>query len=181
VNPTEPVTTPIGNPGPNPTEPTVDYSGLKAPEGYTLDNDTLVQFRNILGKTAVSAATAQELLNWQAGQIAVAAKAIEAKEVEEAKQAEAELRADTEFGGAKYDESVGKVRRVLEDFWDKDTAGLIINSNLANNAKFVRGLINVAKATAEAPLVPGTGAAPKDALRTMYPTMPDEYFDSKAA
>jgi hypothetical protein len=183
VNPSEPITTPVGNPGVNPTEPTaVDYSALAMPEGYQLEEAALADFRRIAAEHKLPLEAANSMLEFQAILALDAKNAAAAEEAEIARRGEAELRADPEFGGAKYAESLSKAKRVVNEFWDKQGAEALINSKLANSGWFVRGLIKVAQATAEAPLVASTGVAPRDNLRARYPTMPDEFFnDSKAA
>lgn len=185
VNPSEPITTPVGNPGVNPTEPTaVDYSALALPEGYQLEEAALADFRAIAAQHKLPLEAAAAVLDFQAT-LALAAKNAEAADLAATRAAGvADLKADPEFGGiggAKFAENLGRVKQAVTEFWGKADGEQLLQSGILDSPSFTRGLLKVAKATAEAPLVPGSGAPPVDPLRARYPTMPDEFFSSKAA
>jgi hypothetical protein len=196
VNPTEPgSTTPIGNPGPNPTEPrapgqvtpgeaTVDYSTLAPPAGYELPENALADFRAILAEHKLPLEAGAALLQYQATLATAARNAEEAATAASRTAGVAELKADPDFGGiggVKYAENLGRVRHAVTEFWGAKDGEQLLQSGILDSPSFTRGLLAVAKATAEAPLVPGTGTAPVDPLRARYPNMPDEFFSSKAA
>lgn len=152
----------------------VDYSALKLPEGYALEDAALADFRTILETHKLPLEAGSALLEFNATLADAARKGEEKLLAEQRTAGVAELKADAEFGGvngARYEQSLGEVRRVLIDNWGHGPADELIKSGLLDSPSFTRGLLKVAKAMAPAPLVPGSGAAPASPVLLDYPSM----------
>lgn len=152
----------------------VDYSTLTLPEGYALEDAALADFRSILATHKLPLEAGSAILEFQATLADAARKGEEKLLAEQRTAGVAELKADAEFGGvngARYEQSLGEVRRVLIDNWGQGAADELIKSGLLDSPSFTRGLLKVAKAMAPAPLVSGSGAAPASPVLLDYPSM----------
>jgi hypothetical protein len=63
---------------------------------------------------------------------------------------------------------MGRANRLIDEFWGKEAGEVLKASGILNVAGFTRGLLKVAAATAEAPLVPSSGVGESGPARLHY-------------
>ena len=149
---------------------------LKLPDGFTVDDAVLGEFRDLAKEAGLKGEHAQKLVDFHVkAQQAVFSNA----EAEFAKQAEdwqAQAKADKEIGGREFEATLKHARNALGRFGTPELAQALEQSGMANHPEVVRLLARVAKATAEDSsagkhsIAQATPANSEDAfLRSMYP------------
>ncbi len=153
-----------------------DTLELKKPEGFTGSDHDLAYVRDIAKRMGISAAQAQQFLDVHAENI----KAADAAILQEQQQAKAEhvaaLKADPEFGGNKYQESVTKADQFLAKFDPTGELLTILKDNGLDNApQLVRVFMRAGAAMGEGKFVQAPADKQTEKLNP-YPHM-TSYFN----
>lgn len=151
---------------------------LKLPDGFTVDDAVLGEFRTLATEAKLAPEQAQKLVDFHVrAQESVYAKAQESFEAQGKAWQEA-ARSDKEIGGREFEATLKNARLALGRFGTPELAQALEQSGMGNHPEVVRLLARVAKATSEDSsagkhsTAQATPATSEDAfLRAMYPTM----------
>lgn len=163
---TPPATPPAAEPPPSspPETPPPESYSFTNPQGLEKDDPLIAEVSSLAKAAGLSAAQAQKLLD---AQFAADTK-LSAKYDEEQKAAYAstvsQLKADKEFGGEKYDDSITKARSALTRFLTKEDIAQLNKEGLGNNPVLVRAFARIGRAIGEdsfATKATSASAAPK--------------------
>ena len=165
-----PVTTP-----PAPAVPPV--LTLKAPDGSLLDAGAVERTTAQVAKLGLSQEHAQEVLEHVHKEVAAYQTAQEATAKRLMSQDWiAQVKADPELGGAKYDETIRMSSLARQRFMRPEFLQMLNDSGLGNHPENVRAWAAVGRLMAEANLITSgeTPPAPpvKDPLKVLYPNTP---------
>lgn len=134
----------------------VDYKQIKAPDGFTLDEDVMGQVSPILKELNCSKENAEKII---AAGSDIYKRAIEGQAQAFAKKVEdwgREVKADEVLG---KDENIAIANRAIKEFGDERLSNEIIKAGLGNHPAFVRFCYSVGKAICEDQVVSATGSA----------------------
>lgn len=160
------------------------YADFTAPEGIELDAEVTEAFKADARELNLTQDQAQKLIDravelqgkWAEGQVGAIDEAVKASGgalVPTAIREEwvTQAKADTEFGGAKLDESLATAKRALEAYGSPKLAELLDKSGLGNNPEIIRLLVKAGKTVSEDSYVGGTSrdGKAKDAASQLYP------------
>lgn len=151
------------------------YADFALPEGVMLPETTLTAFKDLAKGKNLTQTDAQAMLDVFAQQQRTSAEAnVEAFKTASNEWA-AQARADKDFGGAKFDDSVVAVGRAMEQFSDPEFVDVLNISQLGNHPAVFRFLAKVGAAIGERPLVTagggdGNSGAPKPLADRLYPS-----------
>ena len=131
---------------PKPAEATFDTAALNIPEGFEVDPGILAEFTDKAKTMNLSQAQAQELVDLQ-----IKVGRAQMEQHIQARQAwVAELKADPEFGGTKFDATVEDARAVMRRF-DKDgkVLEMLNDSGAGDNPYIIKMLANIKRSMSE--------------------------------
>lgn len=146
----------IDNPEEASGEEDVDYSQIKAPEGFVLDQEVMGQIAPVLKDLKCSKENAEKIVAAGAEIFNKAIKAQADAFEESVSNWEKEVRADKELG---KDENIAIANRAVLEFGDERLTKEIIEAGLGNHPAFVRFCYKVGKAICEDHVVTATGSA----------------------
>lgn len=133
----------------------VDYSDVKAPDGYQIDTEIMAQITPVLKELNCSKENAEKLV---AAGSELVKRTLEAQQAAIEEQHEAwkkEVLADKELGKP---ENIAIANRAIETFGDEGLKE-ITKGGLGNNPSFVRFCFSIGKAISEDSAVISTGSA----------------------
>jgi hypothetical protein len=145
------------------------YGDFTIPEGLTVDQGQLDQFKSLFADLGLNKDQAQQLVSKRA-------EIVQAEAAVWHKQQEAwvtEVMADPEVGGADMAQKMTLVGKTLDQFGDPNMRAVFDGYGLGNHPAFVRMFYRIGKAMAEDKPVgvhaPSQGHNPSE--KTLYPTM----------
>lgn len=169
-------TKPEGDAKPAEAKPTeaapVEYD-FKAPEGTTLNEEVIGEFKELAKEKNLPPEEAQKFVDLGVKAIQQAqARQAEALAQAQAKWAE-DSRADKEFGGDALEANLSVAKRALDTFGSPELKKMLTESGLGNHPEIIRAFTRVGKAISEDKLVPGSTkpAGSKTAEQLLYPSM----------
>jgi hypothetical protein len=121
---------------------------LKLPEGFKED-ESFGSFKELAKKHGLESEQAQAVVDLYAGMQKKQAEAMEAERVALTKEWEAELRADKDFGGAKFDANVQNARKAIKAFGDADLKEFFNSHPLGNHPGLTKLLAKIGAALGE--------------------------------
>lgn len=147
------------------------YADFAMPEGVTLDAALLTEATPLFKELGLTQDQAQKLVDFQAQQ----AQAGSASQVDAFNQLmndwQEKSKNDSEFGGDKFDESVGIARAAIDKFGTPELKQLLEEHGVGNHPEVIRFMVKVGKLTAED--VPGSTTTPptkaQDRVSLLYP------------
>lgn len=143
---------------------------FKAPDGHHFDDAVIAQFSEVAKELNLPQDKAQLVLDKMAP--ALAERQAAAMETVSKEWAEAS-RADKEFGGDKFDESLATARQGLEKFATPELQKLLTDTSLGNHPEVLRLFTRIGKALGEDTVIPGDAkATPTSRLATLYDNTP---------
>lgn len=124
---------------------------LKLPDGLaaTDEKQLLETFRGIGTELGLDSAKTQGLLDRYVSLEQTRAKAAEDAFVAQDAKWSAELKADPDIGGPKWNESISHVRRALREFGGTEAANLLHAAGLGNHPVLVRAFAKIGRALAD--------------------------------
>lgn len=146
------------------------YETFVAPEGVTLDTEMLGKFSSVAKELNLPQAGAQKLVDLavEHSKQIIASQAQQWQEIRQ--EWVSEIKADKEFGGEKFNETVVSAKRALGKFGSEKLVQFLDSTGYGDNAELIRLLARVDKATREDKIVDGDPAkANKSAAETLYP------------
>ncbi len=148
------------------------YADFAMPEGVTVDSALLTEATPLFKELGLSQDQAQKLVDFQAKQV----QAGSARQVDTFNQLMNDWQElsknDKEFGGDKFEESVGVARAAIDKFGTPELKQLLEEHGVGNHPEVIRLLVKVGRLTSED--VPGSQTAPsskaQDRVSLLYPT-----------
>jgi hypothetical protein len=149
-----------------PTEPNAqptptaagDYT-LSLPMGTRLEQEALTDMASFASESGLSQDQAQQVLELASDTIDSFQEATEEKWKQQVNTWGSELRANSEYGGDKFPESVQLVKQAVLAFFPQGTMDMLNKTGHANNPMVFEGLLNIGKRIQEGSLVTG-GTSP---------------------
>ena len=132
---------------------------LTMPEGWTLDEEGLAELTPIMHELKASNEQVQAVADLYIRRMSAAREKQIAAERETVKNWREELRNDPEIGGAKYEENLASVKKMLIKYGSEDFYNYLDDSSLGNYPPFVKVMVKIAKELEDDRFVPGAGAS----------------------
>lgn len=141
------------------TEETAALEDFSFPEGMEIDQAMLDQFGPIATELGLDQVGAQKLVDLYASSVTQAAAGLQ--EQANAEQAEwvAQGKADKEFGGDKYDESVALANRAISAYGGESLVQAIVTTGFANHPEALKLFASLGRNVSEDGIVLGGSTA----------------------
>lgn len=147
------------------------YADFTAPEGVTLNSETIDELKAFAKEKNLTQEEAQKLVDLGVknaqGTVAQLDAHIAQTRIEWAEAS----RTDQEIGGDKLDENRAVAKRALETFGTPELVKFFDETKLGDHPEVLRAFFRVGKAISEDRLVTGTKSPVPNPLKTLYPTM----------
>ena len=143
---------------------------LTMPEGWTLDEEGLAELTPIMRELKASNEQVQAVADLYIRRMSAAREKQIAAERETVENWRKELENDPEIGGAKYEENLASVKKMLVKYGSEDFYNYLDDSSLGNYPPFVKVMVKIAKELEDDKFIPGGGAfsdAPASAAAKM--------------
>lgn len=149
------------------------YEDFKLPDGVTVDAAQIEGFKGLAKELGLTQEAAQKLVDFQAANEAAQVKKIGEFWDKQASDWLAEAKADKEFGGAKFDESVAAANAALKQFGTPKLVEALQTYGMGNHPEVIRAFARVGQAIQNDKLVPGGKdvSKPTSAAEALYPSM----------
>ena len=147
------------------------------PEGIEMDSEMLAEFEPIAKELGLSQEKAQKLVDIQVKSLQKLQAAQEIQQEEAFKemttQWAAAAKADSEYGGAKFNENLSVAQKALKQFASEGLIEYLNSSGLGNHPEVIRTFVKVGKAISEDKFVVGGqgGARATDPAKVIYPNL----------
>lgn len=132
---------------------------LKMPDGWTLDEEGLAGLTPIMHELKASNEQVQAVADLYIRRMSAAREKQIAAERETVKNWREELKNDAEIGGAKYEENLASVKKMLIKYGSEDFYNYLDDSSLGNYPPFVKVMVKIARELEDDRFVPGAGAS----------------------
>lgn len=150
------------------------YEDFKLPEGFEMDQAQVESFLPIAKELNLTQEQAQKLVDLQTAHAKSAAEANQkAWESTLTEWADA-ARADKEFGGASFKDSLAQANKAIDAFGSKELRSALDVTGLGNHPEFLRFAYKVGKAISEDKFHvqnASSPAKPKGAAEHLFPNM----------
>lgn len=162
---------------PTEAKPTEGSIEVKFPEGVEVDKGLMDEFLPIATDLGLKSEGAQKLVDLFVKTQAKSSEAIETAWSQTKQGWLDAVKKDTEFGGAKYDETVGYARKAIEAFGGAPLKQVFRDLGIGNHPEIVKFAARAGKAISEDSIgSTGSGSAPKPndeeaKLREAFPSM----------
>lgn len=157
------------------------YETFSAPEGVELDQEMLDEFSNVAKELNLSQENAQKLVDFGPKLLQKAQERQTQQWLEIREGWVKDLKADKEFGGEKFNETVERAKRALNTFGDEGLTKLLLppekgGTGFGDNDAIIKFLARVDKATSEDAIVDGgePGKDNRGAADVLYPSQGKE-------
>lgn len=148
-----------------------EYEEFEIPEGYETDDSKMGDFKEWAKESGLSQKQAQSVINKAAKHEAdIVAGQYKTWEETQDKWI-AEGKADEEFGGDNYDESVGIAKKAIDQFGTDELKNALVVTGAGNHPEIIRAFYRVGKAMSEDTVNPNKvlTSEKKDAASILYP------------
>ena len=135
---------------------------LKMPDGWTLDEEGLAELTPIMRELKASNEQVQAVADLYIRRMSAAREKQIAAERETVENWREEIRNDPEIGGAKYEENLASVKKMLIKYGSEDFYNYLDDSSLGNYPPFVKVMVKIAKELEDDKFIPGGGAFSDD-------------------
>lgn len=149
------------------------YDALKVPDGVNADAPLVGAFKKSAAEHGLSTEAAQALMDTVTPELQAAIRAPYETWANTVTQWVADVKADPEIGGAKFEENLGFAAQAIDQFGGPKLREAMRFTGAGANPEFVRFCVRVGKGIAEGGFV-GGGAAPEKGVplsTKMYPSM----------
>lgn len=147
------------------------------PEGVEMDSEMLAEFEPIAKELGLSQDKAQKLVDIQIKSLQKLQAAHEIQQEEAFKEMTTQwataAKADSEYGGAKFNENLSVAQKALKQFASEGLIEYLNSSGLGNHPEVIRTFVKVGKAISEDKFVVGGqgGARATDPAKVIYPNL----------
>lgn len=158
-----------GGKGNAPTGTPLEGYEFKAPEGVQLDKAALDGFLPLAKEMGLTAEAAQKLVDYQAGLMQSQAQSY----IDQQAKWQDDIKADPEFGGAKFDESLRQAKAVVEHI-GPEFKDFLNASGMGNHPVIFRALAKLGPKFATDKVVSGESRNPGGTTKTedvFFPSM----------
>ena len=135
---------------------------LTMPEGWTLDEEGLAELTPIMRELKASNEQVQAVADLYIRRMSAAREKQIVAERETVENWREEVRNDPEIGGAKYEENLASVKKMLVKYGSEDFYNYLDDSSLGNYPPFVKVMVKIAKELEDDKFIPGGGAFSDD-------------------
>lgn len=132
---------------------------LAMPEGWTLDEEGLAELTPIMQELKASNEQVQAVADLYIRRMSAAREKQIAAERETVENWREEVRNDPEIGGAKYEENLASVKKMLIKYGSEDFYNYLDDSSLGNYPPFVKVMVKIARELEDDRFVPGAGTS----------------------
>ena len=146
------------------------YEDFKLPEGVVKDGPMLEAFVPLAKEAGLSQEMAQKFVDMGSKLVLDSQQAAQKAWSDVTTKWAAEIKADPEFGGAKFKENAGLAIKALNKYGDPETRKYLDGSRIANNPGLFKFMVRVGRTLDEDKLFEG-GAAKSEVstAKTIYP------------
>lgn len=147
------------------------------PDGIEMDSEMLAEFEPIAKELGLSQEKAQKLVDIQIKSLQKLQAAHEIQQEEAFKEMTTQwataAKADSEYGGAKFNENLSVAQKALKQFASEGLIEYLNSSGLGNHPEVIRTFVKVGKAISEDKFVVGGqgGARATDPAKVIYPNL----------
>lgn len=176
---TPPATPPVVTPPPAtpPGAPPIEgapesYADFKFSENVTVNKETLGKFTSLAKDLNIPQAKAQELMDLASGQAAGVAEAQKEAWDKTRDGWVSELKADVDFGGEKFNNTIDHAKRVLKEHGSPELISFLDDTGYGDNPHLIRMLAKIDMATSEDKFIEGQPrkSDSRTAAEVIYPT-----------
>lgn len=153
-----------------------EYTDFTLPEDVVLDTELLGNFKDLAKKHNLSQENAQEFVDLYNGALARGREQLNEHWAEVRSEWVKEVKSDPEIGGAKFDQSMEYVGKVINQFGSPALRDELNSTGFGDNPEFFRFFVNVGKALSEDKIHTGSARTtgpmtPEQRAARMYPSM----------
>lgn len=151
------------------------------PEGVDADSEMLAEFEPIAKELGLSQENAQKLVDLQIKSLQKSVQKMQADHEAQQEEAFKEMttqwaaaaKADSEYGGTKFNENLSVAQKALKQFASEGLIEYLNSSGLGNHPEVIRTFVKVGKAISEDKFVVGGqgGARATDPAKVIYPNL----------
>lgn len=147
------------------------------PDGVEMDSEMLAEFEPIAKELGLSQEKAQKLVDIQIKSLQKLQAAHDIQQEEAFKEMTTQwataAKADSEYGGAKFNENLSVAQKALKQFASEGLIEYLNSSGLGNHPEVIRTFVKVGKAISEDKFVVGGqgGARATDPAKVIYPNL----------
>ena len=138
-----------------------DKYEFRLPEGFVLNEESVIAVTPLLKELGVSQEKAQELADFHFKEMARVEGERAAAHADLIRQWQAETRKDVEIGGAKLNENLSYANRLISKFAGDEFISLMRETGLQHNVSFLRFMVKAGKALADDRFVSGSSGGAK--------------------
>ena len=124
------------------------YEAFTAPEGVTLDEAMLEKFSDLARESNMPQESAQQFIDMAVKVMAQQAEAQQSNWTEIREGWETEIKADKDFGGAKFAETLEGAKRILNTYGTPELRS-VLNWGVGSNPELIKMLSRIDKVTRE--------------------------------
>jgi outer membrane biosynthesis protein TonB len=148
------------------------YEKFVVPEGLDIDADTLGKFEAAAKELNLSQATAQKMIDISTANTQREMQKQIDNHLKQREEWVSELRADKEFGGDKFGETVDRAKRVLRNYGSESLIKFLDFSGYGDNGELIKMFAKMDKAMGEDSAVDGDakGTRGMSAAQALYPS-----------
>lgn len=154
------------------TDEPIEYTDFSMPEGVSLDEELLGNATPLFQEAGLSQEMAQKFVDFYSGIRAGETQAQESAIADQISSWGEQAKADTEFGGEKFDENIAQALRALDKFGTPELRKVLDETGLGNHPEVIRLAFRVgATVTEDRPEgdSAASAATPKTRSETLYP------------
>lgn len=149
-----------------------EYQDFTLPDGVTLDDTKLADFKEFAKTNNLSQEQAQAAIDKHVQAVQEAAKAPYELWAQTQKEWTDAVKADPDIGGAKFQENIGHAARAVDQFGGSALREALNFTGAGNHPAVIKAFVTIGKHLAEGTFVsPNNAATPKSAEEVFYPTM----------
>lgn len=156
------------------------YADFTLPEGLTLADETLNALKDFAKGKNLPQSDAQAMVDVLVQHHTRAVETATQAFTQASEEWAAACRADKDFGGANFDDSVAAIGHVMQEFGDQELRDVLNTSHLGNHPALFRFIAKVGKAIGERPL-DGGGSGQGTGAGAGVPPMAERFYPTKAA
>ena len=146
-----------------------EYEAFKLPKDVELNKDVLNKFTDLAKGLSLSQEDAQKLIDIASENVSGVVKAQSEAWTKTRDQWVTEIKADKDFGGSKFDETVERAQRTLKAYGSEKLLSFLDSTGYGDNPDIIRMLARIDKAVSEDKTVNGSpNSSNKSAADILY-------------
>ncbi len=147
-----------------------EFEDFTLPEGVERSEEDTAKFKEFAKENGLTQKQAQAISDSQVTAAKQAADSSMKLWEDENKKWQQAAKTDKEFGGLKFEESLGVAKKAMQKFGTTELLQVVDDYGMGNHPEFIRLLFRVGNAMSEDSIITGVGAsAPKSAADMLFP------------